>query len=69
MKKFIPFTWAFLFFMTVDANAGLSTEVPGSEILAKMDGQSPQGPKSASILIPLAIGIFLRLRRPQLAQR
>lgn len=69
MKKFIPFTWAILFFMMIDANAGPSTEVPESENSANADLRIPHVPRSSSILIPLNVGIFLRLRRPQIAQR
>jgi hypothetical protein len=55
--------------MVIDVSAGPSSGVPGGKILAKTDLQIPQGPESASLLIPLAVGIFLRLRRPQRAQR
>ncbi len=67
MKNIITTVWVILFFMAIDANAGPSFEVLGSEILVKTALQIPQGPKSASILITPAVGIFLRLRRPQLA--
>ena len=56
MKNIIPFIWAILFFMGIDVNAGSFLEVPGGEILAKTDLQIPQRSKSASILIPLAVG-------------